>query len=231
MAATNLPKQTLMPMRSDERLAQSVAQRILCRYPVRSLLDVGCGDGIVSKYLGKQTNYQGLDINDACIYQQQIDSENISYIESKNIPKIIKTKGPWGMILLLDVIEHTRDFTGLFKLSMQSGSQFVVVSLPNELFILDRLRMLAGKELAAHSLDLIDKPEGFKHQYIINIAKARQLLNQIAEQNNFTLLEEVARPLKAKNYITRSIYYIIRRLSSMQAWSMGSIFIYKNNDI
>ena len=44
-----------------------------------------------------------------------------------------------------------------------------------------------GKEHPAHSLDLIGQPEGFKHQYLINIAKAKILLSQTAKKHNYFL--------------------------------------------
>ena len=71
----------------------------------------------------------------------------VDYVQPEEIPKIMKEDRAWDMILLLDVLEHTRDFTGLFEQAMESAKHYVVVSLPNELFLLDRLRMLAGREL------------------------------------------------------------------------------------
>ena len=67
MEITDKTKLTLMPMRSDERLAQKIATDILPRYPTSSILDIGCGDGVVSQYLAENIKYLGLDINDACI--------------------------------------------------------------------------------------------------------------------------------------------------------------------
>ena len=100
-----------MPMRSDERLAQRIAVEILPQMGPGKILDIGCGDGVVSGYLPQGCSYQGLDINDACIYEQRHDNPNVQYIEPKRIPELMQSEGPWETILLLDVIEHTRDFT------------------------------------------------------------------------------------------------------------------------
>ena len=140
----------------------------------------------------------------------------------------MQTQGPWDMVLLLDVIEHTRTFTQLFELALKKSKKNVVVSLPNELFILDRLRMLAGQELNAHSLDSLNDPEGFKHQYIINIRKAKAILNKVAERNDFELCSEVVRPLKSKNPLIQPFLWGIRKTASTQTWSMGSVFIYSH---
>ncbi|CAK27084.1 Conserved hypothetical protein [Synechococcus sp. RCC307] len=229
MEALDRPKRTVMPMRSDERLAQRIATEVLPRYPVTSILDIGCGDGVVSKHLTGQTNYRGLDINEACIYEQEHDNPIVNYVQPEAIAKITQEEGPWDMILLLDVLEHTRDFTGLFEQAMLSSEKYVIVSLPNELFFLDRLRMLRGRELNAHSLDLVGLTEGFKHQFIVNINKARSLLIKKAREHSFLLIEEVVRPLKPKRQLLGPIAQIITKLRQDQVWSQGSIFIFHNH--
>ena len=220
------PKLQVMPMRSDERLAQRIAEEILPQMGPGKILDIGCGDGVVSGYLPQGCSYQGLDINDACIYEQRHDNPNVQYIEPNRIPELMQSDGPWETILLLDVIEHTRDFTKLFELALQQCQRNVLVSLPNELFILDRLRMLKGQELNAHSLDRLTDPEGFKHQFIINIDKARSILRDVASDNNFELVKEVVRPLISKNRLWQPTLRGLRTITSSQLWSMGSIFVF-----
>ena len=168
-------------------------------------------------------------IYDACIYEQRHDNPNVHYVQSDQIPSLMQREGPWDTVLLLDVIEHTRCFTPLFELALQRARQQVVVSLPNELFVLDRLRMLRGHELNAHSLDLVDRPEGFKHQFIVNIDKARSLLRRRAEALGFSLTEEVLRPLISKRLLARPAFWALRHLSSDQLWSMGSVFIFQKS--
>ena len=220
------PKLQVMPMRSDERLAQRIAEEILPQMGPGKILDIGCGDGVVSGYLPQGCSYQGLDINDACIYEQRHDNPNVQYIEPKRIPELMQSEGPWETILLLDVIEHTRDFTNLFELALQQCQRNVLVSLPNELFILDRLRMLKGQELNAHSLDRLSDPEGFKHQFIINIDKARSILRDVASDNKFELATEVVRPLISKNRILQPALRGLRAITDSQLWSMGSVFVF-----
>ena len=226
MAKTAGPKRTLMPQRSDARLAELIATRVLPSYQSDTLLDIGCGDGIVSRHLPTRCHYTGLDISEACIYEQRHDNPKVRYVQAEQIPDLMSREGPWDTILLLDVIEHTRGFTPLFEHALTRANRQVIVSLPNELFILDRLRMLAGQELNAHSLDRLNDPEGFKHQYIINIEKARTLLNEVADQNDFVLCSEVVRPLKSKNPLIQPFLWGIRKSATSQAWSMGSVFIY-----
>ena len=227
MATTAAHKRTLMAQRSDARLAELIATRILPNYTSTTLLDIGCGDGVVSRHLPSQCEYTGLDISDACIYEQRHDNPKVRYVQAGQIPDLMRSEGPWDTVLLLDVIEHTRRFTPLFELALTRANQQVVVSLPNELFFLDRLRMLRGHELNAHSLDLVDQPEGFKHQFIVNIDKARSLLSKRAEALGFNLTEEILRPLISKRRLAQPACWALQQLSSPQLWSMGSVFIFQ----
>lgn len=220
------PRITLLPHRSDERLAELIARQVLPRHPGGSVLDIGCGDGVVGRWLPGGTTYRGLDLVDACIYDQTHDNPAIRYVDPATLDEVVRAEGQFDTVLLLDVLEHTRRFTPLFELALGQARRQVVVSLPNELFILDRLRYLGGKEVPAHSLDQLDRPEGFKHQFIINIAKARALLEQVAAPAGFTLVEEVQRPLVARRRLLQPLFSGLRAVGSAQLWSMGSIFVF-----
>lgn len=216
-----------MPHRSDVRLAELIARQVLPRYPGESVLDIGCGDGVVNSLMEASCKYTGLDIDDACIYEQKHDNPNVRYLKSDQIGELMSNDGPWDTVLLLDVIEHTKGFTTLFEMALSRANRHVIVSLPNELNFIDRIRMLFGVELNAHSLDQVDMPEGFKHQFIINIAKARSLLNRKAAEAGYDLVEEVLQPLVSKHKILQPSLWMIRHLSSDQFWSRGSVFIYR----
>jgi hypothetical protein len=89
--------------------------------------------------------------------------------------------------------------------------------------------MLFGKELPAHSLDLIGQPEGFKHQYIVNIDKARRILTTSAISLGFVLEQEWYRPLVSKTKLLQPILWGLRHCSSNQLWSMGSVFVFSKS--
>jgi SAM-dependent methyltransferase len=219
----------LLPHRSDARLAALITHKILLKLPnLSSVLDIGCGDGIVGSLLPATLNYRGIDLSDASIYEQNTNDPRISYCSPDQLNSLLTSSEPADAVLMLDVLEHTREFSDLFESALELAKQYVIVSLPNELFILDRLRILAGKEHPAHSLDLISLPVGFKHQYLINIAKARRILGQAAQLHSYELAEEWQQPLVAKNRLVQPWLWLLRKLSTAQLWSTGSVFVFKH---
>jgi 2-polyprenyl-3-methyl-5-hydroxy-6-metoxy-1,4-benzoquinol methylase len=223
--------QKLLPHRSDARLAALVTEHIIGQLSqVQSILDIGCGDGVVGTLLPNGQQYQGIDLSNASIYKQNQEDARIIYSAPEELDTILSKCAPADAVIMLDVLEHTRTFTDLFKRAIPLANKLLIVSLPNELFILDRLRLLAGKEHPAHSLDLIDLPEGFKHQFLINISKAKNILNKIALDHGFKLSEEWVRPLIAKNKAMQPLLWITRQISSPEVWSMGSIFVFSRQD-
>jgi SAM-dependent methyltransferase len=218
----------LLPHRSDARLAALITTQILPGLTeIRSILDIGCGDGVVGELIPRDCDYRGIDLSNASIYEQNEEDSRIIYSKPENLKRTLFESNKADATLMLDVLEHTREFTDLFELALLKTNHYSIVSLPNELFIFDRLRLLVGKEHPAHSLDLAKLPEGFKHQYLINIAKARELLCDTARRQNFALSDEWLRPLIAKNSLIQPGLRIMRLLTSEQVWSMGSIFVFK----
>lgn len=218
----------LLPHRSDARLAATITSRVLPHLTkVQSVLDIGCGDGVVGTLLPTEWNYRGIDLSNASIYEQNASDKRILYSSPDQIDSVLAGSEPADLVLMLDVLEHTRRFSDLFERAIPLAKRYIIVSLPNELFLFDRLRLLIGKEHPAHSLDLINLPEGFKHQYLINITKALKILSDVASRNNFKMLEEWHRPLVAKNRLAQPGLWLMRKLCSAQLWSMGSVFVFE----
>ena len=221
-------KTRFLATRSDVRLAEVVGSKIVINLDgINSVLDIGCGDGAASKVLPSSWEYRGIDLSNSSIYKQSLTDERIEYCEPSSLNDVLAKTKKADVVLLLDVLEHTRGFTELIQRAMLLADKYVVVSLPNELFFLDRLRMLAGKELPAHSLDLVDLPEGFKHQFIINIQKATSILEQVASQNGFKLVDEWQRALLAKGRFFQPLLWLLRKMTSPTVWSMGNIIVFE----
>ena len=221
-------KTKFLATRSDVRLAEVVGTKVIINLAeVSSVLDIGCGDGAVSKVLPDSWKYRGVDLSNSSIYKQSLADKRIEYCSPGTLNDALLKSRNADVVLLLDVLEHTKSFTELFVCAISLANKYVVVSLPNELFFLDRIRMLAGKELPAHSLDLIGLPEGFKHHFVINIEKAKYVHQETAAKHGIELSDEWQRALIAKGSFFQPFLWLLRKTTPSNLWSMGNIMIFR----
>ena len=89
----------------------------------RSILDIGCGDGIIGKIVGDDVEYRGLDIG-AGIYDES-DSSKISYIRDYAELLSAIESSQIDISLLINVLEHTFDFTDLFEKALENTTHEV----------------------------------------------------------------------------------------------------------
>ena len=67
----------------------------------------------------------------------------------------------------MDVLEHTDTFLKLFKIALNKSKKYVLVGLPNEDYLISRIKFLLGKGLLTHGLEMINTKPGHKHQWFI----------------------------------------------------------------
>ncbi len=176
---------------------------------IKSFLDIGCGNGILLKILDKKVNYLGIDAN-AGIYKKK-KSKKIRYFNSSESSEkyLKKIKKKYECVALMDVLEHTDSFLKLFKIALKKSSKYVVVGLPNEDYLIARIRFLFGKGLLTHGLEMIDKKAGHKHQWFIQYKKALPLLESNAEHHKFKLLNKMFYVNQPNNFLKKIIFKII----------------------
>ena len=214
--------------KSSERLAALVARLIVSQIDdCSSVLDIGCGDGRLGEELLGDIEYRGLDINDACIYEQS-SNPSITYTNSEDVAKRIGELHKYcDTAVMLDILEHTKTFEGLAIECAQAKYSNIVISLPNELFIYNRIRFAMGVELPAHALDLRVLPDGFKHQYIINIERAKKILVDALTGYGYELEVEYQRELIPSKILLRPLMKALKRVTSPAVWSTGTIFVFR----
>jgi 2-polyprenyl-3-methyl-5-hydroxy-6-metoxy-1,4-benzoquinol methylase len=170
----------------------------------KTLLDIGCGDGVVGTIVQDGVSYHGVDIG-AGIYSEK-PSPNVRYIRDYNelLNEILNSEVDISM--LMNVLEHTFDFTGLFEAALKSTKSTVVVSLPNEENVHNRLDFLFGRGVKTHTLDLVDYHVNHRHLWLIQIPQAVKALSVVAQRYGFTLsskLHYVAYP----NTLWKRVFY------------------------
>jgi len=176
---------------------------------IKSFLDIGCGNSVLLKLMNKKIDYLGVDSN-AGIYKKRKHNK-IKYfntpIRTENY--LVNLKKKYECVALMDVLEHTDTFLKLFNIALKKSSKYVVVSLPNEDYIMSRLRFLFGKGIKTHGLDLINKKHGHKHQWFIQYNTATPLLKNNAKKFKFTLSDTMFYVNQPKSNIKRFIYKIM----------------------
>jgi len=123
---------------------------------IKSILDIGCGGGVLMKLVNKNVKYLGVDA-DAGIYKRK-KHKNLKYFRNaaQTESYLSKINKKYDCVVLMDVLEHTDTFLKLFYLALKKSNKYVLVGLPNEDYIMSRLRFMFGKGLMTHGLEMIN---------------------------------------------------------------------------
>lgn len=183
----------------------------------KSILDIGCGDGVVGTIVEDDVVYKGLDIGAGCY--DEIERDDIHYIRDYDqlLSSIENQKS--DISLLLNVLEHTFDFTELFEKALLNSNEYVFVALPNEENIHLRLDFLLGKGITSHTLDMVGLHVNRRHLWLIQEKKAEEILVKVAKKHNF-VLESKHRTISYPSTMWKRVVY--KGLTSFLPWSLKS---------
>lgn len=111
------------------------------------ILDIGCGDGSIRNFL-KNPQYYGID-GDKKHIQFLINQKVKAKLIDFNKEKLPFEKEKFDFVLLLDILEHVANPGNLLneaKKRLKENSR-VIVTLPNDYHILNKVRFLLNKHL------------------------------------------------------------------------------------
>lgn len=114
-----------------------------------SILDVGCGDGALMKYLSENNNPRevtGVDISSKAIkYVQKQGMQGVRYdVLSKDFKKYMKGK-QFDYMIITEVLEHIQDSERVLEVLKPHVKKAIFVSIPNAGFFVNRVRFLFGR--------------------------------------------------------------------------------------
>ena len=195
----------------------------------KTVLDIGCGDGIIGTIVADDVTYKGLDIG-AGIYSET-DNSQVEYIRDN--PELLSAidASSVDVSMLINVLEHTFDFTGLFEKALENTRDLVLVALPNEENIHARLRFLMGKGILTHNLDMYGKHVNHRHLWLIQMPAAEKILTEIAIQHGFQLVKKSHFMSYPNTRWKRLLYQFF---CSFMPWTLkahGFAFIFKKTEI
>ena len=168
------------------RLAVEYFKHIILPIKPVSILDIGCGDGVLVDYIGDEINYRGLDIGAGC-YPERHNAKIIYIHDNISLVKELENAKA-EMVLLINVLEHTEEFSDLFQIALKCSSKYVFVCLPNEENIHNILNFASGNGIDSHGLEMHGKHLNQRHLWLIQEVKARNILEKYANDLGYQLI-------------------------------------------
>lgn len=175
------------------------------------ILDLGCRDMILKKFLEGNFEYIGLDYNEK--------KENISNIVNHNLeqglPKNLKKA---DITIALDVLEHIENIHKVYKELFEISNKMVVVALPNMAYYKFRINfmitgILSGKYIFSEE-KVLDR-----HRWIPNYKTIKKFIEFNTPENwQITEYDYIAE--RKRNYL---FYYLERILSKF----LPGLFVYE----
>jgi len=158
--------------------------------------------------MNKKINYLGVDA-DVGIYKKK-KNQNLKYFKDakKTEDYLINHKKKYNCVVLMDVLEHTDTFLKLFSIALKKSNKFVLVGLPNEDYLMSRLRFLFGGGVLTHGLEMINKKPGHKHQWFIQYKIASPLLIKHAKKNKYKFEKTLFFVNQPRSFLKRCMYKI-----------------------
>lgn len=124
-----------------------IIARVIGEGEAVSILDIGCGEGALLKYLATRVSVKhmiGVDTSPHAL--QLIDNSDIETVELDfNDPGKLSKIPRADYALLLEVLEHVPYAEKLLRIAFTKSRKGVFFSFPNTGFITYRLRFLLGK--------------------------------------------------------------------------------------
>tara|TARA_Y100001980_G_C14487670_1_gene265162 strand:- start:405 stop:1106 length:702 start_codon:yes stop_codon:yes gene_type:complete len=195
---------------------------------IKSFLDIGCGNGNLINLMNQnKIKYLGVDA-DAGIYKKTKNKFIKYFKDGYTTEKFLKKhQKKYDCVVLMDVLEHTDKFDELFKIALKKSNKYVMVGLPNEEYLLNRLRFLVGQGIPTHGLDMVGTKPGHKHQWLIQYDKSLSILSKCAKHFNFKLHRKYFFITLPNNFIKRIIYILITFLMTNKLKMGNFCFIFK----
>jgi SAM-dependent methyltransferase len=109
----------------------------------KSVLELGCGTGILQEKLGPKTQYMGIDLNHEFVEHGKRNGRNVRVMDINHYEP--KAGDGWEVVVLIDVLHHLPHYEKLLGKLIGSGKEVIVCepfhSLPSFLrpllFIVD----------------------------------------------------------------------------------------------
>lgn len=158
------------------------------------ILDVGCWNKDLKKYLTKDVEYIGIDI-----------AGNPDVFVDLEKGKIPFPDNSFNCVICTDVLEHLNNIHQIFDELIRVSNRYLIISLPN-CYSLNFKQIITGKGgLKCYGLP-VEKPKD-RHKWFFNYEEAEEFVTERAKKNNAKVIE--ISPIRKKKFLRNLILKIL----------------------
>ncbi|HEY8783453.1 MAG TPA: methyltransferase domain-containing protein [Mucilaginibacter sp.] len=149
---------------------------VINKKDIKSLLDVGCRDCVLQKYLSPGINYFGNDL-----FQNK--DNNVNYVGDINILKIDKK---FDCVTAIDILEHTDDPYKIFDNLVALTNKILIINLPN-CYGLKSVYKFSVKGQLGEKYDFGVENRLDRHRWLMNCKQICDFYYHKAKEHNLKL--------------------------------------------
>lgn len=186
----------------------------------RTLLDVGCRDGRMKKYLPETIEYSGIDLFPGPFVSKVCNIEQgIPYPDNA-----------FDTVVALDILEHTDNIWFSFSELARISRRQLMVVLPNSYHWKERLRFLRGKEGGKHIMP--PEPIQDRHRWLPSYTTSYAFATHMADKLGLSLttvsmmvddrrntLRELAARVFPPNLMSVNVFFLFEKPQTAAAKS------------
>ena len=159
-----------MILRESDRFIKAI--NMISDNQYRTILDIGCRDKILKKYLNENVIYQGIDFEES--------HEVIAHNLEEGIPF---PDNSFDIVFALDVLEHVENIHFLFSEILRVSKKEAIIALPNMSYWKFRLRYLKGKDISDKYV-MPTKKILDRHRWLTSYNSSRKLIKALSSNLN-----------------------------------------------
>jgi len=186
-----------LPFKDREGRAKFTA-RIFRNQLKNSILDVGCSNKSLKRYIPQNVEYVGVDISGKPDYKVDLEQEKLEIFDNLNFYTVVCT----------DVLEHIENIHDIFDELCRISQKYVIISLPNN-WLNYKFSFISGKGKDKFYGLPVEKPED-RHKWFFNYDQAYNFIKIRAKLNNFKLVKHFSIPFY-QNTIKMQLFSIFFR--------------------
>jgi len=144
-----------------------------------SLLDVGCRDTVLRRYLPAAVRYAGVDLF-------QNEDGTVDHVQDLMAGLPLADRS-WDVVTALDVVEHVDDMKAAMDELWRVASRQLIVILPNVAYVGFRLKFLLKGHLGTDKYDMPYPGNQDRHRWLTTQQQADAFMAAFVEDKGATL--------------------------------------------